>query len=177
MHVAIPAAPAAWPTVASRAAVHLAAATRIIVCNGKLCSAQPAGRASAQDLLTALQENKHDLPCAFEESGCLSACGVGAMCTIDFDDGTCAVTAGADELFSSIGMDSTAFTGVVVPTNVVASVDESSDSDVEPEEEVYNDGLDALERMRASRVQQEPAWATLLNTAFSFVGQAKERLS
>lgn len=156
----------------ARADIQLADATRIVVCSGHLCSEQEDGW-SAAELLAALREKADELPCEVEESGCLSACGVGAMCSIDFEDGTNTITAGAPQCFSSLGIEGTVestLSGVVVPT--AGRVVESA--------EVHNDGLDALARMRASRdddAQERPAWATFLAAASDFVDSAKEKLS
>lgn len=167
----LPAAPAVWlPSGLPRASVQLNEATRIIVCNGRLCAAQSDGCNAAQ-LLAALRAKADELPCAVEESPCLSACGRGAMCSIDFEDGSCSITAGPEQCFTTLGIDGTILSGVVTPTGGTASPAS------EPTEEIYNDGMDALARMRASRATQErPAWVTFFEAASELVDKAKQEI-
>jgi len=73
---------------------------RVSVCLGELCKCQEeSSELILQDLLS------RNLPYVVEDAPCLGACGVGAMVSIEYQDGGYALVTGQQETFQAVGIE------------------------------------------------------------------------
>ena len=72
---------------------------RVSVCMGELCKCQ---EENAETILSNLLSR--DLPYTVEDSPCLGACGIGAMVSIEYEDGDYALVMGLQETLHAVGI-------------------------------------------------------------------------
>lgn len=90
---------------------------RVSVCMGELCKCQEeSSELILQDLLS------RNLPYVVEDAPCLGACGIGAMVSIEYQDGGYDLVTGRQETFQAVGID-------IVDKNYCSNDSSSNDED------------------------------------------------
>lgn len=73
---------------------------RVTICMGELCKCQDENA----DMIMESLVSKGDLPFQIEDSPCLGACGVGAMVSIEYEDGSYNLVTGLQETLKATGL-------------------------------------------------------------------------
>ena len=71
------------------------------ICMGELCKCQEEGN-NAESIMADLESR--NLPFSVEDAPCLGACGVGAMVSIEYENGDYNLVTGLEETLSAIGL-------------------------------------------------------------------------
>lgn len=74
---------------------------RVSICMGELCKCQEEGN-NAESIMIDLQSR--NLSFDVEDAPCLGACGLGAMVSVEYDDGDYRLVTGLDETLEAIGL-------------------------------------------------------------------------
>jgi hypothetical protein len=93
---------------------------RVTICMGELCKCQDENA----DMIMQSLVSKGDLPFQIEDSPCLGACGVGAMVSIEYEDGSYNLVTGLQETLKATGL-----SGRIVAMENSISQDMTSTSD------------------------------------------------
>lgn len=75
----------------------------VTICMGELCKCQE----ESSNLIMNTLKSSGELPFSIEESQCLGACGVGAMVSIEYDDGSYSLVTGLQETLEVVGLRNT----------------------------------------------------------------------
>jgi hypothetical protein len=76
---------------------------RVTICMGELCKCQEENADMIMESLTSTG----DLPFQIEDSPCLGACGVGAMVSVEYEDGSYNLVTGLQETLEATGLSGT----------------------------------------------------------------------
>lgn len=74
---------------------------RVSICMGELCKCQEEGD-NAESIMTDLQSR--NVPFIVEDAPCLGACGLGAMVSIEYENGDYNLVCGLEETLEAIGL-------------------------------------------------------------------------
>ena len=160
-------------TFGDRRATVLKAASpsTVTVCTADLCCCQENG--GGKNILDHLRSR--NLPYPIDEAPCLGACGGGAMVSIDFEDGSCALVAGLDNTLSELLL--LKETDVGTPSSRVHLMENApikiapeseSKTPTSPPAEVIGDARD---RMRAEAAADEQKNSNPWLTAASYLAK------
>ncbi len=86
---------------ATAAAAQQVKVDRVNICMGELCKCQEEGN-NAESIMADLQSR--DLPFDVEDAPCLGACGLGAMVSIEYENGDYNLVCGLEETLEAIGI-------------------------------------------------------------------------
>jgi hypothetical protein len=96
---------------------------RVTICMGELCKCQEENADMIMDTLVSIE----GLPFQIDDSPCLGACGVGAMVSVEYEDGTYNLVTGLQETLEAVGLsESIDVRGNIMSQDILSPIESES---------------------------------------------------